>query len=162
MHEAFHRGLIALMGQKAQRVLRQMYHTNKKLRDRANLVARELKISIDDAIEEALADMAGEGDVSTLRGWDRLSKLIRDWLAKIGNAVGIKMAFSDKDIETFVAAMARAGISTDPVQQGADDAGTPAAKANRTTLSMPAECGKDGGRRQQQGRLELGQVHAAG
>lgn len=137
MHEAFHRGLGALMGEQAQRVMRQMYATNKRLRDRADSVAKELKISRDEAIEEALADMAGEGDVSNLRGWARLSQLIKDWLAKIGEAVGIKREFTDKDVETFVSAMTRAGASRDPVARGEADGFAPSPKASRPTLTLP-------------------------
>lgn len=135
MHEAFHRGLGVLMGEQAQRVMRQMYATNKRLRDRADLVARELKISRDEAIEEALADMAGEGDVSDLRGWARLSKIITDWLARIGEAVGIKREFTDAEVQSFVAAMARAGVSQDPKSQaradGSDSTERRAPKASR-------------------------------
>jgi hypothetical protein len=137
MHEAFHRGLGALMGEQAQRVMRQMYATNKRLRDRADAVAKELKISRDEAIEEALADMAGEGDISDLRGWARLSKIITDWLARIGEAVGIKREFTDAEVQSFVAAMARAGFSQDPKQQAAAEVAEPTAKASRSMLTLP-------------------------
>lgn len=121
MHEAFHRGLGSLLGDNSKRLLRQMYATNKKLRDRADMVARELKIGKDEAIEEALADMAGEGQAQSLRGWSRLAKLITDWLNTIGEAVGIKRTYSDKDLESFVSAMSRAGINEDPDTQSLRD-----------------------------------------
>ncbi|MFY8017815.1 MAG: LPD5 domain-containing protein, partial [Inhella sp.] len=117
MHEAFHRGLGRVIGAPAKIILRQMFHTNKKLRDRANLIAKELKIDRDTAIEEALADMAGEGDASQLRGWPRLVELIREWMS----AIGFKMAFSDAQIETFVSAMTRAGLKENSMEMALHD-----------------------------------------
>lgn len=121
LHEAFHRGLGHIFGDNAKRLLRQMYATNKKLRDRADSVARELKITKDEAIEEALADLAGEGGATQLRGWAKLAGMIRDWLNKLSERVGLGMRFTDAQIETFVAAVARAGINQDPTEQARRD-----------------------------------------
>jgi len=121
MHEAFHRGLGAMFGDQSRQLLRQMYASNQRLRERADLVARELKISRDEAIEEALADMAGEGKAQSLRGWKRLASMIRNWLRSMAQALGLQMQFTDAQIETFVAGVARAGINTDPAAQGEAD-----------------------------------------
>lgn len=121
LHEAFHRGLGHIFGDNSKRLLRQMYQTNKKLRDRADLVARELKVDRDTAIEEALADMAGEGQAQSLRGWARLAAMIRDWLNKLSDRAGLNLRFSDSQIESFVAAVARAGINQDPSAQALRD-----------------------------------------
>lgn len=114
LHEAFHRGLGHIFGDNSKRLLRQMYATNKKLRDRADMVARELKIGKDEAIEEALADMAGEGQAQSLRGWAKLAAMIRNWLNKLTTRAGLSLQFTNARIESFVSAVARAGISTDP------------------------------------------------
>lgn len=114
LHEAFHRGLGHIFGDSSKRLLRQMYATNKRLRDRADLVAAELNVDKDTAIEEALADMAGEGQAQSLRGWSRLAAMIRDWLNSFAARAGLSMRFTNAQIESFVAAVARAGISTNP------------------------------------------------
>jgi hypothetical protein len=90
--------------------MRQMYATNKALRDRADLVAKELKIDRDEAIEEALADMAGEGGVESLRGWKGLVQLIRKWLQGLATRLGVPLRFSDAQIRAFVAGVAGAGL----------------------------------------------------
>ena len=113
LHEAFHRGLGKTFGRDAKRLMGQMYQTNRRLRERADKVAAELGIDRDEAIEEALADMAGEGRAQKLRGWTKLSALIRTWLGKVLDAVGLRMTFSDAQIETFVSAMAREGLRND-------------------------------------------------
>ena len=113
LHEAFHRGLGKTFGRDARRLMGQMYQTNRRLRERADKVAAELGINRDEAIEEALADMAGEGRAQKLRGWTKLSALIRTWLGKVLDAVGLRMTFSDAQIETFVSAMAREGLRND-------------------------------------------------
>ena len=113
LHEAFHRGLGKTFGRDAKRLMGQMYQTNRRLRERADKVAAELGINRDEAIEEALADMAGEGRAQKLRGWAKLSALIRTWLGKVLDAVGLRMTFSDAQIETFVSAMASDGLRND-------------------------------------------------
>ena len=123
LHEAFHRGLGKTFGRDAKRLMGQMYQTNRRLRERADKVMADLNkearenggrlIDRDEAIEEALADMAGEGRAQKLRGWTKLSALIRTWLGKVLDAVGLRMTFSDAQIETFVSAMAREGLRND-------------------------------------------------
>lgn len=113
IHEAFHRGLGRVFGDQGRKILRQMYATNQKLRERADMVAAELRISRDEAIEEALADMAGEGQATKLRGWSRLVSMIRQWLRQLSQRMGVSMKFSDAQIETFVAGVARAGLESD-------------------------------------------------
>lgn len=121
LHEAFHRGVGELLGGNARRVMGQMYATNQKLRERADKVARELKVDRDTAIEEALADMAGEGETKSLRGWAKLVRLIRQWLGRAMSALGVQLQVSDAQIESFVAAMARAGIARNSEQRAIAD-----------------------------------------
>ena len=131
IHEAFHRGLGRLFGDQGKKLLRQMYATNQKLRVRADGVAKELGISKDEAIEEALADMAGEGQAQKLRGWSRLASMIREWLRGLSQRLGVGMRFTDAQIETFVAGVARAGLESD--EAVADAVPQASAQASRGT-----------------------------
>lgn len=110
MHEAFHRGIAKTLGADAKTVMRQMYLTNPRL----NKLTRDLMalhgIGQDEAVEEALADLAGEGRARDLRGWDRLMKLIRDWLGKVAGALGAELRWSDDMIEDFVAGIRNVGL----------------------------------------------------
>lgn len=110
MHEAFHRGIAKTLGADAKTVMRQMYLTNPRL----NKLTRDLMalhgIGQDEAVEEALADLAGEGRARDLRGWDRLMKLIRDWLGKVAGALGADLRWSDDMIEDFVAGIRNVGL----------------------------------------------------
>ncbi len=121
LHEAFHRGLGQTFGRDARRLLGQMYQTNRRLRERADRIAKELGIDRDTAIEEALADMAAEGKAQKLRGWSKLVAMIRTWLGKLMDALGLRIEFTDAQIETFVAGVAAKGLQSGPrVTTGAD------------------------------------------
>jgi len=134
LHEAFHRGLRSLFGAEARPLLQQMWRTNQKLRQRTARIRDELKIGQDEAIEEALADMAGEGELQAMKGWPALLKLIRGWLAKMARALGVNLTFSDSMIETFVAGTAGTGLQrsapafedTQPAVHRIGDGETPA------------------------------------
>jgi hypothetical protein len=109
-HEGFHRGLAKTIGPEAKKVLRWMHATNASLRTATKEQQDRHGIEQDEAIEEALADMAGEGKVRNLRGWDKLVKLIRDFLGSIADKLGIKVAWTDDMVADFVAGMRRAGL----------------------------------------------------
>ena len=113
LHEAFHRGLAKTIGPEAKALLRRMYHTNGNLRKLTDLQVKKHKIDLDEAIEEALADMAGEGKARDLRGWQKLLTLVRGWLGKIASAVGIEMTWTDDMVEDFVAGIRRDGLRAD-------------------------------------------------
>lgn len=113
MHEAFHRGLARTLGPDAKRVLKGMYLTNGRLRELADQQRATHKIGLYEAIEEALADLAGHGKARDLRGWDKLLKMIRSWLGKFADAVGVQITWTDGMIEDFVAGMRREGMSGD-------------------------------------------------
>ncbi len=132
LHEAFHRGLAKTFGADARRVLRQMYHTNGKLQKLTKEQMQAHGIGQDEAIEEALADLAGRGEARDLKGWDRLVQIIRAWLDNIGHALGFTLKWTDAMIEDFVAGTARAGmqggvhVSVDPAARASKE-GSPAA-----------------------------------
>lgn len=114
VHEAFHRGLRAIFGKDALPIMRQMYLSNPKLRARADALAKTLEVGRDEAIEEALADMAAEGSLKELKGWKRLLAMIKDWANALAKAVGADITFTDAMVETFVAGVSKAGLRTDP------------------------------------------------
>lgn len=110
LHEAFHRGLAKTIGGDAKRVLRQMYHTNGRLQQLAKQQMKAHGIELDEAIEEALADLAGKGEVRDLKGWQRLVEMIRGWLSEVGQRLGLAIQWSDDMIADFVAGTARVGL----------------------------------------------------
>ena len=114
LHEAFHRGLTNTFGQQAALIMRRMHTTNANLRELTQQKMRRLGIGQDEAIEEALADMAGKGEARELKGWDRLVKLIRNWLSGMAQRLGFpEMVWSDAMIEEFVAGVRKKGITAD-------------------------------------------------
>lgn len=123
LHEAFHRGLAATIGADSKRLLRQMYLTNPRLNQLAREQMKMHGIGQDEAIEEALADLAGRGQARDLRGWSKLLDMIRGWLSKVGKAIGLDIKWSDDMIEDFVAGISRAGLEggvhVNPRVQGA-------------------------------------------
>ena len=109
LHEAFHRGLANTIPE-AKPLLREMHRTNAALRTATAAQMERHNIGQDEAIEEALADMAGEGTARDLTGWDKLLQLVRDWLGKVASAVGIQMTWTDDMVQDFVAGIRRAGL----------------------------------------------------
>ncbi|WP_395701228.1 PLxRFG domain-containing protein [Aquabacterium sp.] len=114
LHEAFHRGLAKTFGPDARRVLRQMYHTNGRLQKLTKEQMQTHGIGQDEAIEEALADLAGRGEARDLKGWQRLVDIIRRWLGDLGRALGFELRWTDDMVEDFVAGTARAGLQGEP------------------------------------------------
>ena len=114
LHEAFHRGLQVTFGEEGGKLLRQIYATNKKVRDLADANMRRFKIGVEEATNEALADLAGKGEAKGIRQWDRLLKMIREWLGKVADAMGIKLRFTDDMVESLVAGLTRAGLQGEP------------------------------------------------
>lgn len=110
LHEAFHRGLHVTLGEKGAQLLRQIYATNAKVRDLADANMREFKIGKEEATNEALADLAGLGEVQKLNGWGKLVRMIRDWLRRVGEVVGFELAYTDKEIAGLVAKLRKAGL----------------------------------------------------
>ena len=110
LHESFHRGLAKTIPD-AKPVLREMWRTNQALRVATAQQMRRHKIGQDEAIEEALADMAGEGKARDLRGWDKLLATVRNWLTKVSRAIGSKMVWTDDMVADFVAGMTRQGLT---------------------------------------------------
>ena len=73
-----HRGLGRTFGRDINAILGYIELNNKSVRDKAREYRDTYKMGRYEAIEEVLADMAGEGKASDLRGWDRLLAFLHD------------------------------------------------------------------------------------
>lgn len=109
LHEAFHRGLHKVIPESAP-LLTQMYRSNKALKAATDAQVQLHKIGQLEAIEEALADMAGAGTARDLSGWDKLLNLVRDWLGKLAKAAGVQMTWTDDMVADFVAGIRAEGL----------------------------------------------------
>lgn len=109
LHEAFHRGLAKTIPG-AKPLLRQMHLANAALREATASQMQQHGIGLDEAIEEALADMAGSGAARDLSGWQKLIDLIRSWLSKIASAAGVTINWTDDMVADFVAGIRREGL----------------------------------------------------
>ncbi|MFG5410367.1 LPD38 domain-containing protein [Piscinibacter sakaiensis] len=132
LHEAFHRGLARTIPE-ARPLLRDMHAKNRALQRATRVQMKRHGIGLDEAIEEALADMAGAGTAGDLTGWPRLLELIRGWLARMGDALGIRIEWTDRQVADFVAGVRREGlIGATTVQPGG-----PAAALQRVWHGTP-------------------------
>jgi hypothetical protein len=111
MHEAFHRGLLRTFGDEVKPILNYLELNNKTLRDKARDYAKEHSISRLEAIEEVLADMAGEGNATSLKGWDRLLAFLKEAISKVAKGLGVNIPITDAMIEQFVAGIRREGMA---------------------------------------------------
>lgn len=89
LHEAQHYGLRGLFGQDMDPMMLHLYQTNAGLKKKADarvMAEKESgrKMSVIEATEETLADMAGEGTAKKLNGWNKLVAFVRDWFRKAG------------------------------------------------------------------------------
>lgn len=140
LHEAFHRGLAKTIGPDAKRLLLTMHATNAKLRELTKQQMEAHGIERDEAIEEALADLAGKGEARNLKGWGKLVEMIRGWLAKVGEAIGLDITWTDDMIADFVAGIRRAGMAEDvTVNRAADDPVDGAPYTEDTRFSRTAQ-----------------------
>lgn len=110
LHEARHRGLRKLFGPEVAPVMRQIYGTNKRVRDAASRMMQSTKgISKEEATEEVLADMAIDKTAHELNGWKRLVQFVQKWLTDHG----IKLKFTDAMVESLVAGAETVGTAED-------------------------------------------------
>lgn len=108
MHEARHRGLRKMFGPGIAPIMRQIYATNKRVRDLAD---RKIKtgMSKELAVEETLADMPLDR-ARALNGWKKLIRFIKQWLAE-----KLDLTFTDAMVEQLVAGAEIVGMSEDEV-----------------------------------------------
>lgn len=110
LHEAFHRGLRKTFGPKVEPVLNMIHNGNARVQRQTVAYMQKFKIGRMEAIEEVLADMAGQGETGDLNGWDKLLAFLRDALGKIAKAMGVTVTFTDEQITDLVAGIRRAGM----------------------------------------------------
>ena len=128
LHEAFHRGLARTIPE-AKPVLQQMWRTNRALRAATAEQQRAHGIGRAEAIEEALAVMAERGEARDLTGWGKLLEVIRSWLGKVADAVGVSMTWTDDMVADFVAGMTREGLQGGVHVNQAEGAGAALSRA---------------------------------
>jgi hypothetical protein len=114
LHESFHRGLHITLGAEGAQLLRQLYAANARVRELADDQMRRFGIDLEEAVNEALADLAGSGEAETLNGWQKLVRLVREWVAKVARAVGVELQWSDARVLDLVAKLTRAGLNGEP------------------------------------------------
>lgn len=129
LHEAFHRGLRKTFGSEVEPILTLIHDGNERVRLAAARYQERYKIGRSEAIEEVLADMAGNGVAGDLKGWEKLLDFLRRGLDKIAKAMGIKVTFTDQMITNLVAGVRKAGMQ-DEVQL---ETGEPPSAANFRT-----------------------------
>jgi conjugative element/phage-associated large polyvalent protein/ADP-ribosyltransferase-like protein len=106
LHEARHRGLRKMFGSGVDPVMRQIYATNKRVRDSADRMMKSDKdMSKEEAIEEVLADMPID-QAKALNGWKRLVRFIKQWITE-----KLDLAFTDEMVEQLVAGAEVSGLN---------------------------------------------------
>ena len=114
LHEAFHRGLGRTFGRDINAILGYIELNNKSVRDKAREYRDTYKMGRYEAIEEVLADMAGEGKASDLRGWDRLLAFLRQVIQSMARGIGVNIPVTDAMVEQLVAGIRKEGMRDTP------------------------------------------------
>jgi len=123
LHEAFHRGLRKTVGPEVEPILTLIHDGNERVRTLTERYMAQHGIPKLEAIEEVLADMAGQGEVGNLAGWDQLLAFLKQAIAKLAQAAGVQVEITDQQVVDLVAGMRRAGMQDrNTVNQGADEA----------------------------------------
>lgn len=141
MHEVFHRGIARTLGDDAATLLQSMHDTNPALQAATEAQMKAYGIPMREAVEEALADFAAKGQVRDLKGWDKMLGMIREWLARAGDALGIKINWTDDMVADFVAGTRYRGLvdgmpADNPKSSG--DSNAPSAQATSPEAGAPA------------------------
>lgn len=116
LHESAHRGLRALLGPDLDPVLRDIYNTNSNVKTKANLLRSRHGLSIEEATEEVIADLAKRGQAQKLVGWDKFIAFVKKWLAERG----FEIEWTDTMVEVLAGAAAEAGKKGPTVFTGED------------------------------------------
>lgn len=107
-----HAGLFALLGDQRERVLEAIWADNPTVRQRADALRSEgiedgIVFSRTEATEEALAQLADEGALPMMSGWQRAAGWIRSALRDVGLGVVVGR-WNDHDVAYLVSRAARA------------------------------------------------------
>ncbi|SHL43508.1 hypothetical protein SAMN05216428_102398 [Nitrosospira sp. Nsp11] len=110
MHEARHRGLRKMFGADVDPIMRQIYATNKRVRDAADrMMKAHAGMSKETAVEEVLADMSIDR-VRALNGWKKLVRFIQQWISE-----KFDITFTDAMVEQLVAGAEVVGMAENEV-----------------------------------------------
>ncbi len=110
LHESFHRGLRKSFGPEVAPILTLIDKGNERVSEAATQYMKTYGIGRLEAVEEVLADMAGQGIAGDLKGWDKLLAFLRDAIGKIASKLGVTVKFTDQQITDMVAGIRRAGM----------------------------------------------------
>lgn len=114
LHEAFHRGLRKSFPA-VEPILTMIHDGNERVQRQTAAYMETHKVDRLEAIEEVLADMAGQGQAGNLKGWDKLLAFLRDIVTKLASAMGVKVDVTDQMLTDIVAGLRGAGMQ-DEVQ----------------------------------------------
>lgn len=112
LHEAFHRGLRKTFGAKVQPILDLLHDGNERIRTLTAHYMTQHNIGRTEAIEEVLADMAGQGFAGDLKAWEMLLPQLHDALEHGADAT--KLGISSPHVMELVAGVRRAGMCDTP------------------------------------------------
>jgi hypothetical protein len=143
LHEAFHRGLRKSVGPEVEPVLQLIHDGNERVQEMTARYMEQFGIGQLEAVEEVLADLAGQGEAGNLRGFDQLLALLRQAVAKLAAALGVKVEITDQMLTDLVAGVRRAGMR-DEVNPSAiptstlttDDSGMPVIRSADIEISF--------------------------
>ncbi|PWB44642.1 MAG: hypothetical protein C3F19_00825 [Rhodocyclales bacterium] len=84
VHEITHYGLRGVIGKDLDAALQHVWLNNTKVREEAAVLRKRLGLESNvEAVEEVLADLPA-ADLVKLKGWRKVVKAVRDWMAKAG------------------------------------------------------------------------------
>ena len=99
LHEAQHYGLSGIFGDALEEHMLNIYKRNGGMKVKVDARrAKEPALSVVEATNEVLADMAGNGTAKQMNGWDRLVGAVREILRRAGWAKDI----SDNDVQYLI------------------------------------------------------------
>lgn len=110
LHEAVHRGLRKVFGNKLSNAMDQVYSANAKVKQDVDARMKSGGLSKAEATEEVLADMAREGRVRNLKLWDKVVSYINNWIAKVFDR---PVVLTDRQVEELVAGAQSVGLEAD-------------------------------------------------
>jgi N12 class adenine-specific DNA methylase len=137
LHEVVgHAGLRGLFGERLTALMRSIYDSSPEIAVEARRIKAAYeksgkKITIEEATEEVLANMAGDGKIKDLGLWKEIVAAIRAAL----RAIGVDLTFSDNDIRALLARSRRY------IERGDAKAASKASKDSRFSLAGVASGG---------------------
>ena len=99
LHEGAHYGLRGLMDEQTLGALMgQIRESNPQIAEDAERYAMQYDASLTEATEEVLASWAEKNEMSSLKGWDKIVAMVREWLRKLG----VSREWTDNDVRMLL------------------------------------------------------------